>query len=105
MPINILSLPDKDIQYALNCMDIEDLIAFSLCSKRTKILAKSSNRNITPPSVVVFGNCICFKRKTREFQEFQDDSDHEYSDLEDNVNNDPDTEFIDLDLFDSFVKI
>ncbi|CAO4382437.1 unnamed protein product [Caenorhabditis nigoni] len=44
MPINILSLPGKDLQYALNCMDICELIAFSLCSNRTKNLVKPLNR-------------------------------------------------------------
>ncbi|PIC30269.1 hypothetical protein B9Z55_021570 [Caenorhabditis nigoni] len=46
MPIRLLSLPAPDLQYALNCMDICDLIAFSLCSKQTKNLVKSSNRKI-----------------------------------------------------------
>ncbi|PIC30319.1 hypothetical protein B9Z55_021598 [Caenorhabditis nigoni] len=46
MPIPVLSLPISDLQYALNCMEIEELIAFSLCSKQTKNLAKSSNRTI-----------------------------------------------------------
>ncbi|PIC30308.1 hypothetical protein B9Z55_021591 [Caenorhabditis nigoni] len=46
MPIPILSLPGKNLQYALNCLSVGDLIAFSLCSKRTKHLAKSSNRKI-----------------------------------------------------------
>ncbi|CAO4382436.1 unnamed protein product [Caenorhabditis nigoni] len=45
MPICILSLSDKDLQYALNCMDICDLVAFSLCSNRTKNLVKRLNRN------------------------------------------------------------
>ncbi|CAO4382446.1 unnamed protein product [Caenorhabditis nigoni] len=44
MPIRILSLPLKDLQYALNCMDVIDIISFSLCSKRTKHLVKSSSR-------------------------------------------------------------
>ncbi|CAO4382400.1 unnamed protein product [Caenorhabditis nigoni] len=46
MPIRLLSPPSEDLKYALNCMDIEDLIAFSLCSKQTKNLVKSSNREI-----------------------------------------------------------
>ncbi|CAO4382450.1 unnamed protein product [Caenorhabditis nigoni] len=50
MPINILSLPDKDLQYALKSMDICSLIAFSVCSKRTESLVKSSNRKINPIS-------------------------------------------------------
>ncbi|PIC30318.1 hypothetical protein B9Z55_021597 [Caenorhabditis nigoni] len=60
MPIPILSLPAKDIQYALNCMDTCDLLAFSLCSKRTKNLAKSSNRKIDPISVEAYDNSIRF---------------------------------------------
>ncbi|PIC30320.1 hypothetical protein B9Z55_021599 [Caenorhabditis nigoni] len=44
MPIRLLSLPIADIRYAIRSMDIDDLIAFSLCSKRTKDLVKSSNR-------------------------------------------------------------
>ncbi|CAO4382406.1 unnamed protein product [Caenorhabditis nigoni] len=46
MPIRLLSLPTSDLQYALNCMEIDELIAFSLCSKRTKALVKSANQKI-----------------------------------------------------------
>ncbi|CAO4382416.1 unnamed protein product [Caenorhabditis nigoni] len=58
MPIRFLSLPVADLQYALECMDIGDLIALSLCSKRTKNLVKSSNRNIEPISAEVYKNTI-----------------------------------------------
>ncbi|CAO4382420.1 unnamed protein product [Caenorhabditis nigoni] len=60
MPIRILSLPDKDFQYALNCMDIGDLVAFSLCSNRTRNLVKSLNRKIEPINAKVFDNGIWF---------------------------------------------
>ncbi|ULT82077.1 hypothetical protein L3Y34_011800 [Caenorhabditis briggsae] len=43
MPIRLLSLPAKDLQYCVNLMNVGDLIAFSLCSKQTKNLVKSSN--------------------------------------------------------------
>ncbi|CAO4382440.1 unnamed protein product [Caenorhabditis nigoni] len=43
MPIRILSLPVKDLQYAINSMDLSDVIAFSLCSNRTKDLVKTFN--------------------------------------------------------------
>ncbi|CAO4382447.1 unnamed protein product [Caenorhabditis nigoni] len=46
MPIRILSLPVKDLQYVINSMDVIDSVAFSLCSKRTKNLVKASNRKI-----------------------------------------------------------
>ncbi|UMM37579.1 hypothetical protein L5515_009307 [Caenorhabditis briggsae] len=40
MPIRILFLPLRDISYALRCMGIGELVAFSLCSNRTKNLVK-----------------------------------------------------------------
>ncbi|CAO4382395.1 unnamed protein product [Caenorhabditis nigoni] len=46
MPISLLSLPSKNLQYAINLMDVSDLLAFSLCSKLTKNLVKSSNLQI-----------------------------------------------------------
>ncbi|PIC30327.1 hypothetical protein B9Z55_021603 [Caenorhabditis nigoni] len=58
MPIRILSLPDKDLQYAINSMNIFDLIAFSLCSKQTKNLVKSSSRKIEQISAKFDGNEI-----------------------------------------------
>ncbi|PIC30288.1 hypothetical protein B9Z55_021583 [Caenorhabditis nigoni] len=58
MPISLLSLPIADLQYALNCMDVSDLIAFSLCSKRTKNLVKSSNREIESISAKVDENRV-----------------------------------------------
>ncbi|PIC30280.1 hypothetical protein B9Z55_021577 [Caenorhabditis nigoni] len=61
MPINILSLPSKDLQYALDCMDIGDLVAFSLCSKRTKNLVESSNRQLYRFAVLVYENRIRFE--------------------------------------------
>ncbi|CAO4382403.1 unnamed protein product [Caenorhabditis nigoni] len=66
MPIRILSLPISVLQYALNCMEIDELIACSLCSKRTKILTKSSNRKI---------HTICaeFGTRSRIIVQHQDD--------------------------------
>ncbi|CAO4382417.1 unnamed protein product [Caenorhabditis nigoni] len=61
MPIPILSIPVADLQYAINCMETCDFIAFSLCSKRTKKLAKYSNRKIDPVSVEVYDNSIRFE--------------------------------------------
>ncbi|PIC30282.1 hypothetical protein B9Z55_021579 [Caenorhabditis nigoni] len=60
MPIRLLSLPTADLQYTLHCMGTCELIAFSLCSKRTKTLSKSLNRKIGQPSVIVYENCIRF---------------------------------------------
>ncbi|PIC30347.1 hypothetical protein B9Z55_021613 [Caenorhabditis nigoni] len=64
MPIRLLSLPGKDLQYALDCMDIRDLVAFSLCSERTKNLVKSSNRKIEPIAAYVYEDYIYFDLKT-----------------------------------------
>ncbi|CAO4382412.1 unnamed protein product [Caenorhabditis nigoni] len=61
MPIRIFSVPAADFQYALHCMDISDLIAFSLCSMRTKSLVKSSNRKIDPISAQIDENIIQLK--------------------------------------------
>ncbi|PIC30326.1 hypothetical protein B9Z55_021602 [Caenorhabditis nigoni] len=52
-------------------MDIGDLIAFSLCSNRTKNLVKSSNRKIKPIYAHVFLNSI-------RFQITPDQQDNEY---------------------------
>ncbi|CAO4382387.1 unnamed protein product [Caenorhabditis nigoni] len=60
MPIRLLSLSTADLQYTLHCMGTGDLIAFSLCSKRTKNLAKSLNRKIDRPFVYVYENSINF---------------------------------------------
>ncbi|PIC30293.1 hypothetical protein B9Z55_021585 [Caenorhabditis nigoni] len=76
MPIRILSLPSADLQYTLNCMDICDLIAFSLCSNRTKHLVKSSKRKIEYIDTE-FGShsSIIIKPPTDEFIFFEfDDS-------------------------------
>ncbi|PIC30322.1 hypothetical protein B9Z55_021600 [Caenorhabditis nigoni] len=75
MPIRLLSLPEKDLQYTLNCMDIGDLIAFSLCSKRTKNLAKFSNRRIGPIVADVYQNYICLEIRPTEVRRVQDDPD------------------------------
>ncbi|CAP39198.1 Protein CBG22651 [Caenorhabditis briggsae] len=56
MPINILSLQATDLQYAINSMDVGELIAFSLCSKRTKNLVKSSNMLLIKTTAAVFKN-------------------------------------------------
>ncbi|PIC30344.1 hypothetical protein B9Z55_021611 [Caenorhabditis nigoni] len=60
MPIRLLSLSVADLQYALECMDIRDLIAFSLCSNQTKNLVRSSNRKIYPITAYVYENDITF---------------------------------------------
>ncbi|PIC30312.1 hypothetical protein B9Z55_021594 [Caenorhabditis nigoni] len=78
MPIRILALPAKDLQHTLKCMDIGDLIAFSLCSIRTKNLAKSSNRKIEPIFVEV-----CFHLTSKEYEEIGEEvdlfaRDHDY---------------------------
>ncbi|PIC30342.1 hypothetical protein B9Z55_021610 [Caenorhabditis nigoni] len=59
MPIRILSLPVADLQYALNCMDTWDLVAFSLCSKRTKNLVKFTVRKIKKIEANVYDCRIC----------------------------------------------
>ncbi|CAO4382399.1 unnamed protein product [Caenorhabditis nigoni] len=76
MPIRILSLPLADLQYTLNCMDICDLVAFSLCSNRTKHLVKSSKRNIEYIDTEVgTHSSIIIKPPTDEFIFFEfDDS-------------------------------
>ncbi|CAO4382445.1 unnamed protein product [Caenorhabditis nigoni] len=79
MPIRLLSLPGSDIQYALNCMDIGELIAFSLCSKRTKDLVKSSNRKIEEFSARVFENQIRFHIIAKKIQDVQNVNQDEYS--------------------------
>ncbi|PIC30208.1 hypothetical protein B9Z55_021530 [Caenorhabditis nigoni] len=73
MPIRILFLPGKDLQYALNCMDIGDFIAFSLCSKRTRNLAKSSNRKIDSIIADVYQNFTCIEIRPSKVQRFQSD--------------------------------
>ncbi|PIC30298.1 hypothetical protein B9Z55_021587 [Caenorhabditis nigoni] len=70
MPIRFLSLPFEDLQHALNCMDIGDLIAFSLCSKRTKNLVKGSNSAIEPIYAEVNENQIRFEIM-RDLQEIR----------------------------------
>ncbi|PIC30275.1 hypothetical protein B9Z55_021573 [Caenorhabditis nigoni] len=61
MPIRLLSLSVKDIRYALQCMDICDLIALSLCSKRTKNLVKCSNRKVDRTFIYLDENYIRFE--------------------------------------------
>ncbi|CAO4382383.1 unnamed protein product [Caenorhabditis nigoni] len=73
MPIRLLSLPVKDLQYSLDCMGLGDLIAFSLCSKRTKKLVKSLNRKIDRHIVYLDENHIGFDICEREFQQKTDD--------------------------------
>ncbi|CAO4382441.1 unnamed protein product [Caenorhabditis nigoni] len=60
MPIRFLSLPEK-LQYAIHLMEVNDLIAFSLCSKRTKNLVKFTVRKLHPIVAYVYENCIRFK--------------------------------------------
>ncbi|PIC30339.1 hypothetical protein B9Z55_021608 [Caenorhabditis nigoni] len=66
MPIRLLSLSGEDLQYVINSMVLSDLIAFSLCSKRTKALAKSSNHKIDPMSAYVYLNFIIFEIRPSE---------------------------------------
>ncbi|PIC30328.1 hypothetical protein B9Z55_021603 [Caenorhabditis nigoni] len=54
----LLSLPADDLQYTLNSMDLSDLIALSLCSKRTKNLAKTSNLKIESITAEIEQNVI-----------------------------------------------
>ncbi|CAO4382429.1 unnamed protein product [Caenorhabditis nigoni] len=75
MPIRLLSLPSEDLQYALLSMDIGDLIALSLCSKRTKNLVKSSNRKIEAICAVVNENRICVRIVLKKYHELPDDPD------------------------------
>ncbi|PIC30297.1 hypothetical protein B9Z55_021587 [Caenorhabditis nigoni] len=70
MPTPILSLPIADLQYAVNCMEIDELIAFSLCSNRTKNLVKSSKRKIEPIYADVDLNLISLRISPRE-EEFE----------------------------------
>ncbi|PIC11314.1 hypothetical protein B9Z55_029162 [Caenorhabditis nigoni] len=85
MPIRILSLPGKDLQYALKCMDLGDIIAFSLCSKRTKNLVKSSNRKMDPPRIHTYENRIRFEIQTMIFKNCY--------------------EYAFLDIFDSYIEL
>ncbi|CAO4382386.1 unnamed protein product [Caenorhabditis nigoni] len=64
-------------------MDISELLAFSLCSKRTKNLVKSLNRKTDHPFVFVYENCIRFNL-TGLFNNVQ--------------------EFISLAIFDSYIE-
>ncbi|PIC30283.1 hypothetical protein B9Z55_021580 [Caenorhabditis nigoni] len=70
MPINILSLPVKDLQYALDCMDLDDLLAFSLCSKRAKNLVKSSKVEVEKIYAEVDENRINLKISTSQLQKW-----------------------------------
>ncbi|CAO4382409.1 unnamed protein product [Caenorhabditis nigoni] len=90
MPIRLLSLPISDLQYALNCMDIVDLIAFSLCSKRTKSLVKDSKIAIEPIYAEVYESRIFLEIRPSKLR---------------GVQNDLDKEFIFLDLSDYFINI
>ncbi|PIC30349.1 hypothetical protein B9Z55_021615 [Caenorhabditis nigoni] len=101
MPVRLLSLPVEDLQYALECMNVGDLIAFSLCSKRTKHLAKSLNRKIDTPSVYVSENCIGIDILPDDCQELPDDEDLEDPDFQDFQDN----ENVSLELFDSSINI
>ncbi|CAO4382394.1 unnamed protein product [Caenorhabditis nigoni] len=58
MPISLLSLPSDDLEYVIDSMDVSDLIAFSLCSKRTKNLVKDSHREIESISAKVDENRV-----------------------------------------------
>ncbi|CAO4382410.1 unnamed protein product [Caenorhabditis nigoni] len=79
MPIRLLSLPIEDV---LMSMDFGDLIAFSVCSKRTKNLVKALNRKMRPVKVFVKENYI--RLKVMEENEY---------------------DFISFDIFDSYVKL
>ncbi|CAO4382388.1 unnamed protein product [Caenorhabditis nigoni] len=70
MPIRLLSLSVKDLQYALDCMDLGDLIVFSLCSKRTKNLVKSSKVEVEKIYAEVDENRINLKISTTQFQKW-----------------------------------
>ncbi|PIC30324.1 hypothetical protein B9Z55_021600 [Caenorhabditis nigoni] len=70
MPIPFLSLPDKDLQYALKCMDIGELVCLSLCSKRTKNLVKSSDLKIES-SAKLHKNFIHLDAYPRKLHELQ----------------------------------
>ncbi|PIC30309.1 hypothetical protein B9Z55_021592 [Caenorhabditis nigoni] len=69
MPIRILSLPAKDLQYAIDSMNVRDLMAFSLCSRQPENLVKSSNRQIEEISAKVNENRIEFRITAKKFQE------------------------------------
>ncbi|PIC30317.1 hypothetical protein B9Z55_021596 [Caenorhabditis nigoni] len=75
MPIRLLSLTSEDLQYALNCMEIDELIAFSLCSKRTKNLVKDSNIQIEPIYAKVYENYIRLEIMPSNLRGVQDDPD------------------------------
>ncbi|CAO4382369.1 unnamed protein product [Caenorhabditis nigoni] len=71
MPIHLLSLPGKDLQYALKCMDLGDLIAFSLSSNRTKNLVKDSKIQIVPIYADVYNNRIRLEIATKMIRTFK----------------------------------
>ncbi|PIC11372.1 hypothetical protein B9Z55_029129 [Caenorhabditis nigoni] len=77
MTIRILSLPVTDLLYALKYMDLGDLIAFSLCSKQTKNLVKSSNRKIESINAKVDENRIRVRIVTKRYHKHHTDSDHQ----------------------------
>ncbi|CAO4382373.1 unnamed protein product [Caenorhabditis nigoni] len=101
MPIRLLSLPGKDLQYALECMDLVDIIAFSLCSKRTKNLVKESKIQIGPIYADVYKNRIRLEIAASEFQELEDDPDQNGPDFQE----DPDQECVLPILSDSFINL
>ncbi|PIC30279.1 hypothetical protein B9Z55_021576 [Caenorhabditis nigoni] len=69
MPTRLLSLPFNDLEYVFDSMDVSDLIALSLCSKRTEKLAKSTNRKIDRHIVYLDEDQIGFDICEREFQQ------------------------------------
>ncbi|PIC30392.1 hypothetical protein B9Z55_021644 [Caenorhabditis nigoni] len=69
MPIRLLSLSTKDIKYTLNCMNVGDLIAFSLCSKNAKNLTKASNRKIWKIRARVFEDGVRLDLMARRYEE------------------------------------
>ncbi|PIC17444.1 hypothetical protein B9Z55_023682 [Caenorhabditis nigoni] len=101
MPINLLSLPVADLQYTLKCMNLGDLIAFSLCSKRTKSFVKSSNRKIDTPSLYISENRIRLKIIASDYQELQNNPDIEDQYLQGHLDNIS----ISLDLFHSSINV
>ncbi|CAO4382375.1 unnamed protein product [Caenorhabditis nigoni] len=101
MPVPILSLPGKDLQYTLKCMDLGDVIAFSICSKRTKNLVKESQIQVVPIYADVYNNRIRLEIAASDLGPDQDDPDQDDPDFEE----DPDQECVSPVLSDSFINL
>ncbi|PIC30285.1 hypothetical protein B9Z55_021581 [Caenorhabditis nigoni] len=67
MPIRLLSLPSDDLQYVIDSMDVSDLIALSLCSKRTKDLVENASIAINEIGAEVDENRINLNILTYKF--------------------------------------